>query len=126
MKLDHINISAPMELLREVRDFYCSVLGLKEGYRPDFGQKGFWLYSTDKPLIHLSESDAVLAGMKQGHLNHVAFQTTGLEDMTERLKSKNIEYRSCYIAEINMSQLFFHDPAGTCIEVNFLNESTNT
>jgi catechol-2,3-dioxygenase len=126
MKLDHINISAPMEILMEVRDFYCSVLGLKEGYRPDFGQKGFWLYSSDKPLIHLSECDAALTDMKQGYLNHVAFQTTGLEDMIERLKTKNIEYRSSYIAEIKMSQIFFHDPAGTRIEVNFLNESTNT
>lgn len=126
MKLDHINISAPMEILREVRDFYCAVLGLQEGYRPDFGQKGFWLYNTDKPLIHLSEGDAVLTGLKQGYLNHVAFQTIGLEDMIERLKSNNIEYRASYIAEINMSQIFFHDPAGTRIEVNFLNESTNT
>jgi hypothetical protein len=46
--------------------------------------------------------------------------------MIERLNTKNIEYRSSYIAEINMSQIFFHDPAGTRIEVNFLNESTNT
>jgi catechol 2,3-dioxygenase-like lactoylglutathione lyase family enzyme len=57
MHIDHINIATPMELLERVRDFYCSVLDLREGFRPNFSQRGFWLYADDKPLIHLSESN---------------------------------------------------------------------
>lgn len=36
MRIDHINIAAPMTLLDKVRDFYCSALPLEEGARPDF------------------------------------------------------------------------------------------
>jgi len=30
MQIDHINISAPAELLLKVRDFYCDVFGLTQ------------------------------------------------------------------------------------------------
>ena len=36
MHIDHINISAPAELPLKVRDFYCDVLGLTEGFRSEF------------------------------------------------------------------------------------------
>jgi hypothetical protein len=36
MKIDHINIAAPMDLLHRVRDFYCGALQLEEGPRPEF------------------------------------------------------------------------------------------
>ena len=55
MQLDHINIRAPGELLEEVKDFYCGLFGLEDGFRPDFGQGGYWLYSEDRPVVHLSE-----------------------------------------------------------------------
>lgn len=44
MQLEHINIKAPQALLEEVRDFYCTVPGLREGFRPHFSGKGHWLY----------------------------------------------------------------------------------
>ena len=31
MRLEHFNISGPMDLLEEVRDFYVHVVGLREG-----------------------------------------------------------------------------------------------
>lgn len=122
MNIDHINISAPLPLLEEVRDFYLAVLGLEEGFRPDFGDTGFWLYSGDEALIHLSEGSGKFGVENRGHLDHVAFRTTGLAAMVQRLETMNIEYRSSYIPDIDMSQLFFFDPAGIRVEVNFLNE----
>jgi catechol-2,3-dioxygenase len=124
MHIDHINIAAPMELLERVRDFYCSVLDLREGFRPNFSQRGFWLYADDKPIIHLSESNRRQDNEQQGHVDHVAFQTTGVDALIGRLTAKNIEYRSDYIPELNMTQLFFKDPAGTGLEVNCLGESS--
>lgn len=47
MHIDHINIAAPMELLEEVREFYCAVLDLNGGFRPKFSQRGFWLFFKD-------------------------------------------------------------------------------
>jgi 4-hydroxyphenylpyruvate dioxygenase-like putative hemolysin len=122
MHIDHINISAPMELLERVRDFYCALFDLENGFRPEFRNRGFWLYSGDEPLIHLSESDNHVPNNPRAHLDHVAFQTSGIDGIIAKLDSMGIDFRSTYLADIKLSQLFFTDPAGTGIEVNFPNE----
>jgi catechol 2,3-dioxygenase-like lactoylglutathione lyase family enzyme len=122
MHLDHINIAAPFDLLEKVRDFYCAVLDLKVGFRPDFSGRGFWLYSDEKPLIHLSERGEFQAGQQPGFLDHIAFRSCGLDAMKDRLTGCGIEYRSGFITEFNMTQLFFKDPAGTGLEINFPDE----
>jgi len=118
MQLDHINISAPMDLLREVRDFYCAVLGLREGPRPDFSRPGYWLYAGDQPLVHLSESKVHYVSEQKGHLDHVAFRTTDLDALVARLESWGVSYTKVHVPERGMTQVFFSDPAGTGLEVN--------
>lgn len=122
MHIDHINISAPPELLAKVRNFYCEVFNLSEGFRPDFSSRGFWLYAQDKPIVHLSESNSGQLSSERGHFDHVAFQTRGLNEMIDRLKSLNVNYRMAYIPEIDLSQIFLKDPAGIGLEVNFPGE----
>jgi catechol 2,3-dioxygenase-like lactoylglutathione lyase family enzyme len=122
MRIDHINICAPAGLVARVRDFYCAVFGLVEGFRPQFQSPGYWLYAGDRALVHLSVNDRHGAGDGPGHLDHVAFQTSGLEQLLERLRALEIEYRSNYIPEFEMTQVFFTDPAGTGLEVNFPGE----
>jgi catechol-2,3-dioxygenase len=123
MHIEHINISAPMELLTQVRDFYCNIFGLTEGFRPESTIGGFWLYSGERALIHLAESNLHFRNEKQGYLDHVAFQTTGLEKIISKLQTAEIDFTHAYFPEINMTQLFFKDPVETGVEVNFLNES---
>ena len=123
MHIDHINISAPFELLQKVRDFYCQVLGLVDGFRPQFPKRGFWLYAGDKPIIHLVESSEHHHNEKQGYLDHVAFQTTGLDSVLEKLNSNGIQYRLSHVPEINLAQIFCKDPSGTGVEVNFPNQA---
>jgi len=89
MNLDHFNIAAPMPLLEEVRDFYCEVLGLTDGFRPSFGRRGFWLYAGDKPLIHLIESERHHASERQGYLDHIAFRMSGAS------KGRRISLMTC-------------------------------
>ncbi|MBT8058534.1 MAG: hypothetical protein HKP03_06270 [Xanthomonadales bacterium] len=36
MKLDHINICGPLDLLEQRRVFYCHLLDLRDGFRPRF------------------------------------------------------------------------------------------
>jgi catechol 2,3-dioxygenase-like lactoylglutathione lyase family enzyme len=122
MQIDHINIKAPQALLEEVREFYCAVLGLKEGFRPDFSTAGFWLYADDQPIVHLSFGEEKPAPKASGYLDHVAFQANGLEDFVSRLDDRGIAYRSSFIPELSVTQLFFRDPAGTGLEVNFPRE----
>lgn len=120
--LDHINIRAPAELLHRVRDFYCNVLGFTEGFRPEFSRPGYWLYIHDRPLVHLSENGENTGTGGTGHLDHVAFRSSGVQRLVTSLEALGIEYRSNFIPELRMTQLFFFDPAGTGIEVNFPEE----
>jgi len=123
MHIDHINIAAPFPLLEAVRDFYCRVLGLEDGFRPKFAHRGFWLYSGDAPLVHLSERAVPGSSRERGHLDHIAFRSRGLRAMIARLETNGVDHRSSYIEEFNMTQLFFEDPVGNGIEVNFPDES---
>lgn len=120
MKIDHINISAPLSLLIQVRDFYCQVLGFSSGFRPESDVKGFWLYSEGSAFLHLTESNQHFFNERQGHLDHVAFQSSNLERVVAALKNKNIQYEIHVFSEVNMTQLFFRDPAGIGVEVNFI------
>ena len=123
MHLDHINISAPAELLVEVRDFYCDLLGLAEGFRPEFSRNGFWLYSEGKPIVHLVESLDHHRNEKQGFFDHFALQATGLTKLIEKLDAAGIDYKMSYLAEIDLSQVFCKDPSGIGVEINFPAES---
>lgn len=120
MQLDHINISAPMDLLEQVKDFYCAVLGFSEGPRPGMSRRGFWLYASGRAQIHLSDSGEGHKSREMGHLDHVAFRTADLAGVVRRLESQGISFRRSYRAEDGTTQLFFHDPAGTLLEVNSL------
>ena len=122
MQLDHINISAPTELLEKVRDFYRDVLGLTEGFRPNFSKDGYWLYSEDKAIIHLFVSSRHHRNEKQGYFDHFALRTSGLAKVLEQLDAFNIKYRTSHIPEISLTQIFCKDPAGTGVELSFLNE----
>ncbi len=122
MKLDHINIAAPADLLGEVRNFYCDILGLEEGPRPDFDFHGYWLYGEGKPIIHLMESDRHYAHERQPYLDHVAFQVEDLQGYVQRLEQAGIEYKLNYVSDFNISQVFCKDPCGNGIEANFFGE----
>ena len=119
MRIDHINIAAPMQLLEEVRDFYCKALLLEEGPRPDFGIPGFWLYGDGKPILHLIESNEHHRAAKPHYLDHVAFEVDDLQGYTERLDRLGVEYSVNHIPDYNISQVFCHDPCGIGVEANF-------
>ena len=117
MHIDHINIAAPAELLEKVRDFYCDVLDLAEGFRPDFSRDGYWLYSGEKALVHLVESTRHHDNEKQGYFDHFALRTTGLARVLARLDRFNIEYTTNHLPQINLTQIFCKDPSGTGVEI---------
>jgi catechol 2,3-dioxygenase-like lactoylglutathione lyase family enzyme len=123
MHIDHINIKAPSGLLKEVRDFYCHVLGLAEGFRPKFHSGGFWLYADGKAIIHLSESSGHHGDGLQGSFDHFAIRVDELSAITERLDKIGLVYTTVQLSEIGLTQLFFKDPAGTGVEVNCLDMS---
>ena len=123
MHIDHINIAAPAELLLKVRSFYCDVIGLTDGFRPEFSRNGFWLYSEGKPIIHLIESLQHFRNEKQGYFDHFALQATGLKKFIDKLEASGTSYKLSYLPDIDLSQVFCNDPCGTRVELNFPGES---
>ena len=123
MNIDHVNISAPVELLERVKAFYCEVLGMSVGYRPKLSSNGYWLYAGNQALIHLVESNAHFRNEKPGYLDHFALRTSGLAEMLERMEEQQVDHRVKQIPETGVTQIFCKDPSGTGVEISFINES---
>lgn len=120
---NHYNLRASRELLEMLKAFYCEVVGLEEGPRPVLGSFGYWLYANSQCLLHLSEARP--GEERLTHVtttfDHVAFTCTGLEEMEQRLRQGNIEFRKCEMPSLGIIQLFLQDPAGNGIELSFSN-----
>lgn len=119
LRIDHVNISGSAELLARCRDFYVDVLGLREGHRPPFRSRGYWLYAGDAPVVHLSQREHGIAAQPPGTLDHYAFACTGLEEMLARLRSHGIAFEMEEVPQRGQTQIFLRDPAGVAIELNF-------
>lgn len=125
--IDHINVRA--KDLRETRDFYVDVLGLREGDRPPFRFPGVWIYLGDQAVIHLVEADAdddlsaYLGDQPRSGagdvVDHVAFSATGLADMVTRLQGRGIEILHRKVPLLGLHQIFFRDPNGMKIELSY-------
>lgn len=111
-----------MSVLEKLVAFYSAIFDWKPGFRPHFKRRGFWLYAGDTAVLHLTESDQHQAAEKP-YLDHLAFRGSQPEDFIATLKLMQIPFQQHLVAELNMLQLFFNDPIGTGLEVNFvLNE----
>ena len=50
-RLQHVNIRCSDAVAS--RNFYVTLMGLKEGPRPPFESQGYWLYAGSEPVVHL-------------------------------------------------------------------------
>lgn len=118
---NHYNLRAPRELLDELRDFYCEVLGLTVGARPAFRSFGYWLYANGHDVLHLSETapGEVRATHVATTFDHVAFTCTDPVGMEEILVERRIEFGERFVDQTATKQIFFRDPAGNGVELNF-------
>ena len=104
----------------KLRDFYCDVVGLTEGFRPAFERFGFWLYIGDKDVLHLitpKEGDS--RSIQKSSFDHVAFKTANYEDVLKKLKALNVPFEEKPIPGMSAHQIFLKDPAGNRVELNF-------
>jgi catechol 2,3-dioxygenase-like lactoylglutathione lyase family enzyme len=100
------------------RAFYVDLLGLSEGFRPDFGFPGAWLYVDDQPILH------VVAGRKvpddpRGVIDHLAFSARDLRAICARLRDRGVEFDLRRVPTTGAWQLFCLDPDGARVELDF-------
>ena len=80
--VDHFNIVISPSQVDETLRFYREVLGLKEGFRPDFGRPGWWLYAGGHPVLHISlKKDIPPTKGSTGSFDHIALNATGWAEM---------------------------------------------
>jgi len=117
----HYNLRAARAMLDELRDFYSDVVGLEVGDRPPFRSFGYWLYAGGQAVLHLSEArlGEERAAQPQGTFDHAAFSCTDRAAYEHELSRRGIRYRVGVVPETQLVQIFFNDPAGNGVELNF-------
>lgn len=122
--LNHVNIRCRPDRMDETMEFYRDFLGLEVGYRPDFSFPGYWMYSGDQPLVHISSRppkgrhDGQPDDMDAG-FGHIAFSATGLADVKAKLDAKGLKYIERPTPDEGIYQLFTHDPNDVMVEFCF-------
>ena len=120
LSINHIQLVAEKDLVFKLRDFYCDVVGLSQGFRPAFERFGFWLYIGDKDVLHLiTPKDGDARSSQKSSFDHVAFKTRDYEGVLKKLKALNIPFEEKPIPGMSAHQIFLRDPAGNRVELNF-------
>ena len=135
-KLDHYSIRT-LDIERS-RRFYTEVMGFSVGFRPPFKFPGIWLYNGAQypettGVVHIIGIDPddpqglkdylgdrdVASLQGTGTVDHMAFAATGLDDMRARLQGHGIAARERSVPSLGIHQVFFEDPSGVTIELNY-------
>ena len=100
--------------------FYCGLLGLKEGHRPDLGFPGAWLYADGNPqaVLHIYWDRPMPSG-RTGVIDHMAFTASGLKAVKARFDAAGLKYDLRRQAGAGAWQLFSYDPNGAKVELDF-------
>ena len=120
LSINHIQLVAEKDLVIQLRDFYCDVIGLTEGFRPSFERFGFWLYIGDKDVLHLiTPKEGDERSSRKSSFDHIAFKTANYESVLKKLQSLSIPFEEKLIPGMAAHQIFLRDPAGNRVELNF-------
>ncbi len=109
--------------LERSREFYCQVVGLRVGERPPLEFPGYWLYAGTTPCLHIAERQAyrdhaARLGMSAGGpVDHIAFNGSDYEQLSQRLERKAIAAIRNEVPG-GPRQLFIEDPDGVRVEIN--------
>jgi len=119
--MNHFTITAEDRV--RTLDYYCGLLGLVEGPRPDLGFPGAWLYApgrdTDgQALLHIYW-DRPLPATRTGVIDHMAFSARDLRAVRARFDAQGVGYDLRRQAGAGTWQLFSHDPNGARLELDF-------
>jgi catechol 2,3-dioxygenase-like lactoylglutathione lyase family enzyme len=116
--MNHFTIAA--ESREATLDFYCGLLGLVEGYRPDFDFPGAWLYPPGgtQAVLH-TYWGRTLPAQRTGVIDHMAFTARDLKAVKARLDERGLKYDLRRLPGRGTWQLFTLDPNGAKVELDF-------
>jgi catechol 2,3-dioxygenase-like lactoylglutathione lyase family enzyme len=129
--IEHFLVAA--DDIDATRDWYACMLGMTSGPHPDFGFPVHWMYLGDVDVVHIGPSAKSAneiqkkylgrtsqdAGTGTGAIDHIAFRATGLRAMLEHLHAQGVPFSQRRANGQALFQLFFHDPNGIKIELNY-------
>jgi catechol 2,3-dioxygenase-like lactoylglutathione lyase family enzyme len=104
--------------LDATRAFYVDILGLSEGFRPDLGFPGAWLYAGGQAILHIVAGRGVPANPR-GVIDHMAFSAHDLRAVAARLTENGIQYDLRRLPSTGSWQLFCLDPSGARVALDF-------
>ena len=106
--------------------FYGDILGLMPGPRPAFSFPGAWLYSDGKAVLHVVERPSIPEG--GGVLDHIAFKGEDAPAYLAKLNARGVKYDLRRLPQpghaAGLWQLFFFDPSGARVEIDFAASET--
>jgi catechol 2,3-dioxygenase-like lactoylglutathione lyase family enzyme len=103
--------------------FYRDLLGLTEGPRPAFDFPGAWLYAGAQPVLHVI-GGRPRSELRAGVIDHMAFSASGLAPTLAALDARRIQYACRKQTGSGVWQVFFHDPNGAKVELDFPADET--
>ena len=129
--IEHILVVA--DDIDATRDWYARVLGMTSGPHPDFGFPVHWMYVGDVDVVHIGPSaknaneiqkkylgrTSEKSAQGTGAIDHIAFRATGLKKTLEHLRAEGIAFSQRRANGQALFQVFFYDPNGIKIELNF-------
>lgn len=128
--LDHVNIIT--DDLEGTARFFVEMfdLDVRNGPEPLPPELVQWLYDdSGRAIFHINSKDMqqsfkreTQSGPTTGAIHHVALDCSDHEAFIARLKAHGIDYRLNDIPSISLKQLFFSEPNGVLLELNFRGE----
>lgn len=128
--LDHVNIIT--DDLEGTARFFAEMfdLDVRNGPEPLPPELVQWLYDdSGRAIFHINSKDMQQAfqretqsGPTTGAIHHVALDCSDHQAFITRLETYGIDYRLNDIPSINLKQLFFSEPNGVLLELNFRGE----
>jgi catechol 2,3-dioxygenase-like lactoylglutathione lyase family enzyme len=107
--------------------FYTKILGLRNGFRPDFGYPGAWFYvpvAGGPAILHIYAGGPALGA--DGHapagtaaIDHVSLACRGFRGFVSRFREAGLDWREFLVPGTTLWQLFVYDPSGVQCELTF-------
>ena len=111
--LHHVNVTVPAEQEAAAKNFYGSVLGLKQVPKPAAArQSGAW-YQIGLNQLHLSVDDEPTSISSR----HVCFTVDDLAETEKRFRDANVEIIPDPRAIPGTQRFYVRDPGGNQLEI---------